>query len=44
VEGGIFDHRPIILHLSTRMETPPPPMKINQVWFEDVDFSNIVKA
>jgi hypothetical protein len=43
-EGGISDHRPILLHWSSGMEFPPPPMKISQVWLEEQYFLNLVKS
>jgi hypothetical protein len=43
-EGGSSNHRPISLRWSSNLTTPPPPLKINKVWFDDPDFQNIVTS
>ena len=41
-EGGISDHRKISLLWKDRSESPPSPMKINQVWIEYEEFKRLV--
>jgi hypothetical protein len=42
-EGGCSDHRPISLIWKFRSEAPFAPLKINQVWFEEVNFKKLVE-
>jgi hypothetical protein len=40
--GGISDHRPILLQWKTSREAPLAPLKISQVWLEEEEFKNMV--
>jgi len=41
-EGGSSNHKPISLLCKFISEAPPAPLKINQVWLEDVDFRKLI--
>jgi hypothetical protein len=41
-DGGSSDHCPISLCWKSSFDSPPAPLKINQVWLEDEDFWKIV--
>jgi len=43
-EGGSLDHHPILLIWSSRAESPPTPLKINQVWLAEEDFRKLVAS
>jgi hypothetical protein len=41
-EGGSSDHRPIFLYWSSKIDSPPTPLKINLVWLAEEEFRNLV--
>lgn len=43
-EGGSLDHRPISLFWSSKADSPPVPLKINQVWLAEEDFRKLVAS
>jgi hypothetical protein len=43
-EGGSSDHRPISFYWSSKMDSPPTPLKINPVWLAEEDFRKLVAS
>jgi len=43
-EWGNSDHRPISIFWILRADSPPAPLKINQVWFVEEDFRKLVES
>ena len=41
--GGLSDHKPITLSISTPEEKPPTPFRFNPNWLDDEEYKKLVK-